>query len=428
MSAEEENYKRQRFYIELKPGETTIISWKKLLRKATEKDQRGPHLPSSSSSTALETSRRVMDGYHDGGQYNDSFIRNKNAKHINRVTSSGRRVKITKIGCDKNDDHSSIKHAEAEKLSAKATSKTSSLLDETLRCSSFSSHAMVKDHRPEELQLFTVDAPVLTSSEKSASVCSKSKCPPLNAIEDASVFPLKTTHNVQKKTPNISSEEIKVGVGSDSSDVVHQNFEGRCVPVKNSPTSGILMRDKVSSKSRHNDKSGGSWGHVDAVSLGYKSSLKDSLAKLRPEKVMDHHTLTEALSRAKSIRALADQILSRNMVDDVLRNPDRIPCQKRKVTESSNNTNPIPSCPRKKAPKKPSAEHPIIQTKSSCPLTKSVKPTSKQKQQIPEKTNLKVRFLLKQQEHQTLKSNEQSAKDALNHSRVAASLTFNQPS
>lgn len=40
-----------------------------------------------------------------------------------------------------------------------------------------------------------------------------------------------------------------------------------------------------------------------------KYTLFDQLAKLRPEKVMDHYTLTEALSRAKSIRALADQIL-----------------------------------------------------------------------------------------------------------------------
>uniref|UniRef100_A0A803KNA9 Uncharacterized protein n=1 Tax=Chenopodium quinoa TaxID=63459 RepID=A0A803KNA9_CHEQI len=80
MAAEEEKTKRQRFYIELKHGETTIVSWKKLLRKAKEKDQCGSRL--LPSSTALETSRSAMDGNHDGGLYNDSFIRNRSAKHM----------------------------------------------------------------------------------------------------------------------------------------------------------------------------------------------------------------------------------------------------------------------------------------------------------------------------------------------------------
>uniref|UniRef100_A0A803KNB0 Uncharacterized protein n=1 Tax=Chenopodium quinoa TaxID=63459 RepID=A0A803KNB0_CHEQI len=360
------------------------------------------------------------------------------------------RVEVAKIECEKNDGHSSIKHAGWESLSAKATSKSSNLLDETFKHSS--SPAVVKDHRSKELQASRMDAPVLTYSKKSARFCSRSKCPPLNAIDgDASMFPLNTTHNVLQKTQKIPSEKMKVGVGGDLSNIVSQNFEGRCVPVKNSPTSGILLHDKIPSKSWHNDKSGEYRG-LDAILPGYKSSLKDStstkvsencgvkdvispgykpslnnaLVGLWPEGVMDHHTLTEAMSRAKSRRAIADKNPVRNMVDDVSRNFSRIPCQKRKVTDSSNISNPIPYCPRKIAPKKPLIEQPIFQSKSSCPFPKNVKLTFKQKQQIPEKTNMKVRFLLKQ-EHETIKSNAQVAKDTLDHSRTAASLMCNQP-
>ncbi|XP_021734604.1 uncharacterized protein LOC110701287 [Chenopodium quinoa] len=358
------------------------------------------------------------------------------------------RVEVTKIECKKNDGHSSIKHAGWESLSAKAASKSSNLSDETFKQSS--SPAVVKDHRSKDLQ-FRMDAPVLTYSKKPDRLCSRSKCPPLNAIyEDASMFPLNTTHNFLQMTQKISSEKMKVEVGGDSSDIVHQNFEGRCVPVKNSPTSGMLFHNKISSKKWHNDKScdyrgldailpgyksslkdsasikvSENCGIKDVISPAYKPSMKDSLVGLWPG-VMDHHTLTEAMSRAKSRRAISDTKPVRNMVNDVSRNFNRIPCQKRKVTDLSNSSNPIPYCPRKIAPKKALIEQPVLQSKSSCPFPKNVKLTFKQKQQVPEKTNMKVRFLLKQ-EHEAIKSNAQVTKDTLDHSRTAASLTCNQP-
>ncbi|XP_010674418.2 ubinuclein-1 [Beta vulgaris subsp. vulgaris] len=373
---------RQRFYVELKPGETTIVSWKKLLRKAKEKDQ-CPLISSSVtkvkgfSSCGPTSSSSPLDDNYDGGQYHDSVIRNKRVKHVNRATPSGymqpSKRRGTKIEGEKNDSHSSIKPGGQH-------NKDRNLLNETFRHSSLP--AMVKDDRSEKLQKITVDphSPVLAYSKKSSSR-SKSRCPPLNAVEDAPVFPLITMDahsplitmpDILQSTQNITYKNIKVGVEGDTSAAMHQNIEGRSLPVKASSTSTseVLSHNKVSSKSRHSDKSYGSRENVDTMSLGHKSSLKDSVP---------------------------------NVVKIIQRNPDQIPCAKRKFIHSSNNCNPIPSLPSKKTPKKAAIEQ-------------------KPKQLVLEKPIVKVRFLLKQ-EHETLKSNEQPAKHTLNQPRYAAPQT-----
>lgn len=52
MEANKEGGARQRFYIELKPDETTIVSWKKLLKDAANKAQPAPPAAASSSAAA----------------------------------------------------------------------------------------------------------------------------------------------------------------------------------------------------------------------------------------------------------------------------------------------------------------------------------------------------------------------------------------
>jgi len=51
-SAASTQSQRQRFYIELKPGETTIVSWRKLLREGKTID----HCPSSTNGTLMGSS------------------------------------------------------------------------------------------------------------------------------------------------------------------------------------------------------------------------------------------------------------------------------------------------------------------------------------------------------------------------------------
>ncbi|KAJ6929217.1 ubinuclein-1-like isoform X3 [Populus alba x Populus x berolinensis] len=52
---------RQRFYIELKPGETTIVSWKKLLKDAAANKANPSHSNNQTSAAAASTSAFVME-------------------------------------------------------------------------------------------------------------------------------------------------------------------------------------------------------------------------------------------------------------------------------------------------------------------------------------------------------------------------------
>jgi len=52
---------RQRFYIELKPGETTIVSWKKLLKDATANKANPSHSNNLTSAAGASTSAFVME-------------------------------------------------------------------------------------------------------------------------------------------------------------------------------------------------------------------------------------------------------------------------------------------------------------------------------------------------------------------------------
>ena len=52
---------RQRFYIELKPGETTIVSWKKLLKDAAANKANPSHSNNQIAAAAASTSAFVME-------------------------------------------------------------------------------------------------------------------------------------------------------------------------------------------------------------------------------------------------------------------------------------------------------------------------------------------------------------------------------
>jgi hypothetical protein len=52
---------RQRFYIELKPGETTIVSWKKLLKDAAANKANPSHSNNQTAAAGASTSAFVME-------------------------------------------------------------------------------------------------------------------------------------------------------------------------------------------------------------------------------------------------------------------------------------------------------------------------------------------------------------------------------
>ncbi|XP_057540146.1 ubinuclein-2-like isoform X4 [Amaranthus tricolor] len=167
---------RQRFYIELVPGETTIVSWKKLVKEAArerererekekqygmemememeseretererererekqkererererekQKERERERVKNQSvvASIGCESSRICLGGDSDGGQYKDLFFKDLRTEYVDRATSSGhkqqkkQRINAPKIENQTNDDHPSIKHAGPEAVSAK---------------------------------------------------------------------------------------------------------------------------------------------------------------------------------------------------------------------------------------------------------------------------------------------------------------------
>lgn len=173
---------------------------------------------------------------------------------------------MPKIENQTNDDHSSIKHAGPEAVSAKVTNKATDLSNETVRHSTLP--AIINDNQPKKLQAINVDSPMLTYSRRSAS---KSEYPPLNALETAPVFPLKIMHDTLPKTQCIEKSAVeksrlKFRSGFDSSDIMHQNLKGRYEPVKINP---MLL---------HDDESGGSRKLIGAISPGYQSFINGSVS------------------------------------------------------------------------------------------------------------------------------------------------------
>ncbi|XP_057540145.1 ubinuclein-2-like isoform X3 [Amaranthus tricolor] len=316
---------RQRFYIELVPGETTIVSWKKLVKEAArerererekekqygmemememeseretererererekqkererererekQKERERERVKNQSvvASIGCESSRICLGGDSDGGQYKDLFFKDLRTEYVDRATSSGhkqqkkQRINAPKIENQTNDDHPSIKHAGPEAVSAKVTDKATDLSNETFIHSTLP--AIIKDNQPKKLQAFNVDSPLLTYSKRSA--C-KSEYPPLNAVETASVFPLKKMHDTLPKTQVIEKSAVersrmKLRIGFDSSDIMHQNLKGRYEPVKINP---MLL---------HDDESRGSRKLIDASPPGYQSFINGSISVL----------------------------------------------------------------------------------------------------------------------------------------------------
>ncbi|KAJ8447173.1 hypothetical protein Cgig2_022902 [Carnegiea gigantea] len=283
---------RQRFYVELKPGETTIVSWKKLLRERKTIDQcpsstNGTLIDSSLTGThcssAHETPRRALDDNSEVGECNDPFVRNGRLYH--QSTSSGnqllkkRSVEMTGVEGKKNDDPS-IKHVRLEDRSSRDGAKTQMLLDQPFTRPSIP--PVVKDRHLNSPPSSDAHAPLVMYKKKSAAFGSKSNYPsPVNAMGTASTSALKTQQILQK-TEQFSSgrSRIKGGILGDPPDFMYQKSVGKCVPLQTYPRCRKLMNEteiEVSFKNQHSGKGRGSAELLDVGSPGYNCSLQHSM-------------------------------------------------------------------------------------------------------------------------------------------------------
>ncbi|XP_057540147.1 ubinuclein-1-like isoform X5 [Amaranthus tricolor] len=449
---------RQRFYIELVPGETTIVSWKKLVKEAArerererekekqygmemememeseretererererekqkererererekQKERERERVKNQSvvASIGCESSRICLGGDSDGGQYKDLFFKDLRTEYVVLAATEDtllERPYVKALECA---------IAELEVAVSRRRSFQSEALD--ARAPWF----VIQRALPPEVMLKfgrVASIVVLRSAKETLSedlvnrlVTILGKLVHRNTLKKT-LRKLVMLNLFMRKGEAERFEDIKTEI---LSLVCHQQVGAAYIPeAKEKQISGGTYNLDDAAEDKLCDMYELCFQELPQHTDVQVLKLFIELAELWPEVIMDHHKLTKAISRAKKRRAIAEISRGQNVVDDVMTIPDRIPSQKGKVIASTDNHNPITSLPRKTAPKH----------KNSCPSSTGVKLASKQKrkQLISEKKNVKVKFFMKG-EHETANSIEETTKVQANPSSAAAS-------
>ncbi|KAK9735537.1 hypothetical protein RND81_04G211100 [Saponaria officinalis] len=187
---EEEKSKRQRFYIQLKPGETAIVSWKKLLRDAS-------HIHHSSSFP-----KTLLDGNSSVGQRKNSLLKDEKLGHKTKARLSDNKqltVPLMKFPTERKKSNAPTRKLEdCKSVCRLALTKAPSMLPKYI--SRYDKSFVPCNQQLEGLH----DVPV-TYSMKTSSYCGRLNLPsPVNVPEVTSVFPLKTKHDIPLQNQKLS--------------------------------------------------------------------------------------------------------------------------------------------------------------------------------------------------------------------------------
>ncbi|KAL9233358.1 hypothetical protein vseg_008373 [Gypsophila vaccaria] len=182
--------KRQRFYIELKPGETVIVSWKKLLRDADKRHH---------SSTSLLHS--LMDDSSCVGQWKNSSIRDERLGHQTKARSSdNKQLMVPKINLPvvlKKNDVPTRKHEDSDRMCRFAVAKSPSMLPKFISC--YDKSFVLQDQQLEGLH----DVPVTYSRMSSTSFGRLYRPSLVSVPEITSVIPLQSRHDLLQQNQKL---------------------------------------------------------------------------------------------------------------------------------------------------------------------------------------------------------------------------------
>ncbi|KAK3211438.1 hypothetical protein Dsin_016144 [Dipteronia sinensis] len=241
---------RQRFYIELRPGETTIVSWKKLIKEAEKNKNKNKSNnpspdPAPAPASAVVTSnddeaykvQAALDEYFQDEnpttKYNNFIVNKEKLEHLNEPISSAdcqlrKRKKHMPNAFTEVDDHVTSKHAKLGHARPKVAAKNIPLVGQS---SSHSQSSAIKSetHHDRKSQHALVSS-IGCSRKKLAGSSPKSEYSLyLGSIEEASAL-LSNSEDTEKLRIGTSQSRNS---GSDLEDaskfsgVTHLKYEDR---------------------------------------------------------------------------------------------------------------------------------------------------------------------------------------------------------
>ncbi|OMO57233.1 Ubinuclein/Yemanuclein [Corchorus capsularis] len=232
---------RQRFTIELRPGETTIVSWKRLIKDAQN---------TSPPFTAPKTEDSLDECFKDnkstikqnGFPVNSDKLECLNEPVLSVAQQSRKRNKnIVKAQGEKVNDHLPSKHAKLEEGKLNFTAKNAVLEGSSTLSQNLTTNSE-RDHKLHNL----LSSPVRSSVKKAADIGHKSEHSSYTEISnnDASISPLNSQDADKSSTATIHSRDIGNNLNSGTTHQKHLE-KSYCKQIESSVRKLVTDNDEV---------------------------------------------------------------------------------------------------------------------------------------------------------------------------------------
>ncbi|KAH9668685.1 HUN domain-containing protein [Citrus sinensis] len=315
---------RLRFYIELKPGETTIVSWKKLIKEANNNNKNSnktdpPTILTPSVQQKAEEVQFALDEYFQDEnpttEYNDFTIRKGIMEHSNEPVSSSdcqlkkRKTHIPKGLVEKVDDHVPNKHAKLGHARLKAAKNVTVVGQSSSHSQSL---AASREHYHDRKLQHPLDSPIGFSKKKHDDTSTKSEYSMHSGISDDASAGFLNSQYAEKQRPvtsqcrnagnnlkerkyveKIDSEQLEFPAKRMLTDTSGHEFSTKArqrekngssglpdLNIPASPVEPVAFEEVLSRKSQRDVHANTSWCYE--ISQKSATSLKD-IPTLRPK-------------------------------------------------------------------------------------------------------------------------------------------------
>ncbi|KAL5820134.1 hypothetical protein ACOSQ4_023976 [Xanthoceras sorbifolium] len=255
---------RQRFNIELRPGETTIVSWKKLIKEANKSTSSpapapAPAVVTASAHEAHKVQVALDEYFQDENpttKYNNFIVNKEKSEHLNEPISSAdcqlrkRKKYLPKAFAEKVDDHVMNKHAKLGHARPKVAAKN---IPSTGQSSNHSQSSAIKSETYHDRKSqHSLMSSIGCSRKKIADTSPKSESSFYSGISnrDASVL-LSNSKDTEKQrigTSQCRSSGNNLKDASEFSGVTHLKYEDRNASKQFDPQGKTTLTDSIELK------------------------------------------------------------------------------------------------------------------------------------------------------------------------------------